>query len=111
MPPFIVAQIDTTVKVIDNVSTKDFQWWFAALLVIGILVIGLVSKYFTALFKTVLDRQNKIEDERVTFLQTQNAQLHAIITQNAAAMNNNADAFREFSEMINSVKHLVSPFK
>lgn len=107
----LVAQVDQAVGAIDKVAGKDFQWWFAAMLVIGLIVIWLVSKYFTALFKEILGRLNKIEDERVALLQTQLNQNQQTLHQAVAAMqnmskamDNHTEATKEFSEIMKLLK-------
>lgn len=107
----LVAQVDQMVTTIDAVATKNFQWWFAALLVIGLIVIWLVSKYFTTLFKEILARLNKIEDERVALLQTQlnqnQATLHKAVEameNMSKAMDNHTEATKEFSATMKGLK-------
>lgn len=103
MPP-----LDQTLKTIDHAAHQDDRWMFVALLVIGLITIRFLARYF---MRQVAELQREIVATRTEFeqhLKTANAEMVAaltksseIIAQNSAILEQiyqrlSADGGREF---------------
>lgn len=85
MPP-----LDETLKTIDHVSSQDDRWMFIALLVIGLITIRFLTRYF---MRQVADLQREIVATRTEFeqhLKTANAEMVAALTKSSEIIAKNS---------------------
>jgi uncharacterized membrane-anchored protein YhcB (DUF1043 family) len=85
MPP-----LDETLKTIDHASRQDDRWMFIALLVIGLITIRFLARYF---MRQVADLQREIVATRTEFeqhLKTANAEMVAALTKSSEIIAQNS---------------------
>ena len=85
MPP-----LDDTLKTIDHASRQDDRWMFIALLVIGLITIRFLARYF---MRQVADLQREIVATRTEFeqhLKTANAEMVAALTKSSEIIAQNS---------------------
>ena len=85
MPP-----LDETLKTIDHASRQDDRWMFIALLVIGLITIRYLARYF---MRQVADLQREIVATRTEFeqhLKTANAEMVAALTKSSEIIAQNS---------------------
>ena len=85
MPP-----LDETLRTIDHASRQDDRWMFIALLVIGLITIRFLARYF---MRQVADLQREIVATRTEFeqhLKTANAEMVAALTKSSEIIAQNS---------------------
>ena len=82
--------IDETLKTIDHAAHQDDRWMFVALLVIGLITIRFLARYF---IRQVSELQREIVATRTEFeqhLKTANAEMVAALTKSSEIIAQNS---------------------
>ena len=82
--------VDETLKTIDHAAHQDDRWMFVALLVIGLITIRFLARYF---MRQVEDLQREIVATRTEFeqhLKTANAEMVAALTKSSEIIAQNS---------------------
>lgn len=72
--------------IIDEAAKHDDRWLFIALLVIGLLAVWVIVKYFMAQIAVLSQRIDGIHTEYQGYLRDQNERLSKIIAENTAVL-------------------------
>lgn len=72
--------------IINEAAKHDDRWLFIALLVIGLLAVWVIVKYFMAQIQMLSQRIDAIHTEYQAYLREQNAHLSKIIAENTAVL-------------------------
>ena len=72
--------------IITEAAKHDDRWLFIALLVIGLLAVWVIVKYFMAQIQMLSQRIDAIHNEYQAYLREQNAHLSKIIAENTAML-------------------------
>jgi len=70
----------TMLETISHAAAQSDRWLFVALLVIGILAIGILFRYFTARLDTLQDRMDKQNADFVAHLTIANREMLEVIS-------------------------------
>lgn len=110
IPPLLaVDPLTAGSQVADQIVGKGFEWYFVALLVIGLIVIGIIAKYGWAFCQSLLSRITTLEDDRANDLRSDKKELVLIASQCSEALNRNAEAFLQLSETFKTIQHVIRP--
>ncbi len=72
--------------IINEAAKHDDRWLFIALLVIGLLAVWVIVKYFMAQIQILSQRIDAIHTEYQGYLRDQNDRLSKIIAENTAVL-------------------------
>jgi len=95
MPP-----LDETLKTIDHASRQDDRWMFIALLVIGLITIWFLARYF---MRQVEALQREIVATRTEFelhLKTANAEMVAALTKSSEIIAHNSAILEQIHDRL-----------
>jgi len=67
------------VQATNYAAQQSDRWLFVALLIIGLLSVFLVARYFTGQLSKVQDQLSQVQGEFNTFLRTENSELLMIL--------------------------------
>ena len=96
-PP--LAQLESAARLVDKAAQEDMKWWFLALLVLGVVVIWLVARYWAEQHKALGRRLDVVQDAHTSYLTTMNERLVTVLTQNT-------EATKHFSETVAAARDL-----
>lgn len=74
------------IAIANEAAKHDDRWLFIALLVIGLLAVSVIVKYFMAQIQMLSQRIDAIHTEYQAYLREQNAHLSKIIAENTAVL-------------------------
>ena len=74
------------IALVNEAAKHDDRWLFIALLVIGLLAVWVIVKYFMAQIQILSQRIDSIHREYQGYLRDQNERLSKIIAENTAVL-------------------------
>lgn len=72
--------------IVNEAAKHDDRWLFIALLVIGLLSVWMIVKYFMAQIQVLSQRIDAIHTEYQTYLREQNQHLSKVLAENTALL-------------------------
>jgi hypothetical protein len=85
MPP-----VDSALNVIDKAAAADFRWWFVSLLVIGLLTVYFLARYFAEQISALQTEINLVRTEYETHLKTGNAEMVVALSEASQTIQQNS---------------------
>ena len=82
--------IDTAIKTIDHAAHQDDRWMFVALLVIGLVTIYFLARYFMRQIAELQKEIAAVRSEFETHLKTANADMVAALTKSSEVIAHNS---------------------
>jgi hypothetical protein len=81
---------DDILKAADHAAKQDDRWLFIALLVIGLITIWFITKYFMAQVVSLTEKVHKIQDNFTSYLQGQNKETVAALAKASMIIEQNS---------------------
>lgn len=101
--------LTTTVQITDAVVGKGFEWYFIALLIIGLVVSAIFAKYGWTFCQALMSRVTILEDARANDLKADKKELVTIVGNCSEALNRNSEAFLELSTTFKDLQNVIQP--
>ena len=82
--------LDTAIKTVDHAAHQDDRWMFVALLVIGLVTIYFLTRYFMRQITELQQEIAAVRTEFETHLRTANADMVAALTKSTEVIAHNS---------------------
>jgi sensor histidine kinase regulating citrate/malate metabolism len=82
--------LDTAIKAVDHAAHQDDRWMFVALLVIGLVTIWFLARYFMRQIAELQQEIATVRSEFETHLKTANADMVAALTKSTEVIAHNS---------------------
>ena len=92
--------IDNAIKTIDHAAHQDDRWMFVALLVIGLVTIYFLTRYFMRQIAELQQEIAAVRTEFETHLRTANADMVAALTKSTEVIAHNSAIIEQIKERL-----------
>ena len=94
--------LDQAIKTIDHAAHQDDRWLFVALLVIGLVTIYFLARYFMRQIAELQQQIAAVRTEFETHLRTANADMVAALTKSAEVIAHNSTIIEQIQRKLMS---------
>ena len=92
--------IDNAIKTIDHAAHQDDRWMFVALLVIGLVTIYFLTRYFMRQIAELQQEIAAVRTEFETHLRTANADMVAALTKSTEVIAHNSALIEQITKKL-----------
>ena len=94
--------IDNAIKTIDHAAHQDDRWMFVALLVIGLVTIYFLTRYFMRQIEELQQEIASVRSDFETHLKTANADMVAALTKSTEVIAHNSAIIEQIQRKLMS---------
>lgn len=109
--PVTPDAVNQLIDTVNKVASKDDRWLFVALLVIGLVFIWILFKYFTQEIKRLRDRMDVDRDLYHKQIDTIHEKYHSQAVEQTRVIANNTVALQECQTVVRELLQSQKPFK